>query len=705
MTTYLRVFAVLLLCAAGLAAQQPPPGEPQQAPPVTFRVEVNYVEVDATVTDEQGNVVTNLTSNDFEVLEDGKPQKITAFALVNIPVERADPLRFATTPIESDVQTNRRVEGRVFLIVLDSYHTSPLNALRVKGAARGFVERLGVNDVAAVVHTSGRSDYGQDFTSNRRLLIASIDKFMGEASSATLSRLDAFTRESPAGPGNPTRSNQPNVYDPEEMERQDKSTRSLRTLTRLAEYMAGVRGRRKALVLISEGLPYDMADAFNSGTSRVFDEFRAAIGAASRSNVSIYTVDPKGLDTGTALGIEISGFQGAIGDDPNSRPDEKALGIGVQSLMSESRLAQDSLRTLAEQTGGIAAVNRNDFAGAFDTIMRDNSTYYMLGYYPTNEKRDGKFRKIELRMKRPGLRVRSRRGYTAPRGRAPETKPSPAAGSPALREAADSPLPMSGIAMSAFAAPFKGTPPNAAVMVSLELQAGAFRYREQNGAFANTLEVLVNAIDSTGKNAGGKRHTVKLNFSPKLLEDVKTRGFRLVSQVDLPPGHYQLRIAAAELNDNTAGSVLYDLEVPDLWKSPLTMSGLVVMSADASATPTTGPQNQFGAALAGPPATRREFTRDDEIALFAEVYENAPDAPAHQVDITATVRGADGRILLQSTEQRSSTELQSGRGGYGFSVNFPLKEIAPGTYLLRLEARSRAGNNIGVARDVQIRIK
>src|SRR5687768_2306025 len=132
MKTCLRLAAVLALCAATVpgrvAAQQPAPAPAaapadSQAPPVTFRVEVDYVEVDAIVTDQQGNLVSNLTANDFELREDGKVQKINTFALVNLPITRPEQPLFATAPIEPDVQTNERMDGRVYLIVLDNYHT------------------------------------------------------------------------------------------------------------------------------------------------------------------------------------------------------------------------------------------------------------------------------------------------------------------------------------------------------------------------------------------------------------------------------------------------------------------------------------------------------------------------------------------------------------------------------------------------------
>src|SRR5688572_8412573 len=151
-----RRFPVALLLAvlgavALTAAQQPQTPQPQEPPPVTFRVEINYVEVDAIVTDAQGNPVTDLTAADFEILEDGRPQAVTAFSLVNLPIERSERPLFAAAPIEPDVQTNTTAEGRIYLIVLDDLHTTFTNTPRVKRALGEFLERnFGSNDLAAV---------------------------------------------------------------------------------------------------------------------------------------------------------------------------------------------------------------------------------------------------------------------------------------------------------------------------------------------------------------------------------------------------------------------------------------------------------------------------------------------------------------------------------------------------------------------------
>ncbi len=696
-------------CVAGLSAQQAPaPPVTPQAPPVTFRTEIEYVEVDATVTDADGNPVMDLTEADFEVLEDGKPQAITAFDRVDIPIVRDDRPVITADPIERDVQTNDRADGRLYLIVLDSWHTDPLNALRVKQAARAFIEqRLGTNDVAAVVHTSGRSDLGQDFTSNRRLLMASIDRFLGEKlRSATLGRLDAFNTGGLAVPTSPVNSAQRSLMDPDEMQRGDHARRTLRSLENLANYMAGIHGRRKALIFISEGLSYDLADPWSSiNTSAISDAVQDAIGAATRANVSIFAVDPRGLGTGTELGIEMSGVPNSSGTDAFGQQ-VNTQNLGLSSLMSEARLGQMNLQMIAEQTGGFAAINRNDFQGVFDRIVRETSAYYLLGYYPPSTKRDGKFHRITVRVKRPGLTVRHRKGYAAPRGKAPKPKESSSGSSPAMLAAMNSPLPVAGLPMRVFAGAFKGTAPNAAVAIAVEVDASDVAFTRKGDTMNNLLEVAFTPINANGAIQPGKKSRATLAFPAETLAVVQAGGIRVLSSLELPPGRYQLRVAANETNGDTTGSVLYDLEIPDFHKAPLTMSGVAVTSAAARQVLTVGSEGLIAPLVAGPTTATREFSQADTLALFTEVYENQPGTPTHTIDLRTTIRSADGRVVFESREERSSSELQAGRGGYGYTPQIPLKDLQPGTYLLHVEAKSRAGKDEkGVGRDIEIRIR
>jgi VWFA-related protein len=686
------VFALLvstLLGSVGIARQQA--AQPSQGqPPVTFRVEVNYVEVDAFVTDAQGNVVSDLTANDFELLEDGKPQKISTFSLVNLPIERAPRPLFASAPVEADVQTNEGGEGRIYLIVLDDQHTDPTRAPRVKVAARRFIEQnFGTNDLAAVVYTGGRSTDSQDFTNNPRLLLAAIDKFTGrKLRSATLERLEGVRT-------NPDTGNVGPGTDPSEIERAFRARQVMSSVRRLAEFMAGVRGRRKAMLFISEGVDYDINQVMGvqgSTATSVLQDTQDAIAAATRGNVAIYTIDPRGLVTGSEDLIQSS----STFDDQ---------GVGLVSSLSELRLSQDSLRVLAENTGGFAAVNQNDFNGAFDRILRENSTYYVLGFYPTNERRDGRYRKLQVRVNRPGLMVRARNGYFAARGRASEPKPSTSkALNVAIDEAMGSPLPTPGVPMKVFAAPFKGAAPNAAVAMSVEIDASKFDYMEKDGTWFEKVEVVSTATDANGKVYPGERQTVNLMMKPQTYERVKSRGLRVLTQANLPPGRYQLRVASGNASGK-AGGVIYDLDVPDFNKAPFTMSGIALTSLAAQEVTTIAPKNPLRDFLPGPATASREFAPGDTITMFGEVYENQRGGAAHMIEIKTELRAEGGRVIRNTSEQRSSTELQGASGGYGFTARIPLSDVPPGLYVLHVSAQALAGNRPQVSRDIQIQVR
>ena len=692
-----RLATALLLAAACVAfptAQQPTASAPaQQPPPVSFLVEVNYVEVDAFVTDAAGKVITDLTAADFEVLEDGKPQKVASFARIEIPIERADRPLFTTQPVEADIQTNQQVEGRVYLIVLDDLHTDLTRAPRVKSAARRFIEQnFGTNDIAAVVYTGGRAKDSQDFTNNRRLLLASIDKFTGRKfTSATVQQL----QNARVNPGTGA------LEAGDDLDRDERAFRArsvMSTVRALADFMAGVRGRRKAMLLIGEGVDYDIFEAVGQlGTtaSAVIQDTHEAIAAATRGNVSIYAIDPRGLLSGTEELINVSGTL----DDQ---------GVGTGSIIGEQRRAQDSLRVIAANTGGFAAVNRNDMNSAFDRIVAESSSYYMLGFHAANERRDGRFRKLEVRVKRPGLRVRSRSGYYEGRGRAPSAQPQskgPNALPPAIAGVLGSPIPVAGLPLRVFAAPFKGTAPNASLAITIEVDASRLEFVEKGGLFTEGLEIAIGALDADGKSFPGERHTAALSLKPDTHTRALERGIRMLTQHSVPPGRYQLRIAAANIAGTVTGGVLYDIEVPDFYKLPLSMSGVAITSTVAGQVMTIKARDPLADYLPAPATTTREFGRDQGLAVFAEFYENAGNSAAHQLEFTAELRAEGGRAVRETSEERSSTEVQGASGGYGFSARFTLEDLEPGLYVLHVEGQSRIGNRPTVSRDIQIRIR
>ena len=707
------IAVVLMLASVALAGQQaPPPAVPPaaaqqpdpQMPPITFRSEVNYVEVDAVVRDAQGNFVRDLTDADFQVFEDGVLQKVTAFSLIDIPVALSDRPLFVPQDIEPDVRSNATgPDGRLYVLLLDDINTDATRTNRVRAAAKQFIERnMGANDLAAVIHTSGRADGSQDFTSSRRLLTQAVDRFMGrKLRSATLNRIDMYnlTRGGVSGA---------TATDPEQTERLFKAEGVLMTIGSLADWLAGVHGRRKAVVFFSEGIDYNIwdtmgpggvpvnpADATRRGDGTILiSRAQDAIAAATRANVNIYAIDPRGLTMAGGDAIELTGLP----------PDAESLGLGVASLQDELRDQQQSLRTLAEETGGFASVSSNDFTGAFRRIVDENSSYYVLGYYATNEKRDGRFRRIEVRLKRPGVSVVARKGYVAPKGKLAVDKKADATApaSKEMRDAINSPLQLTGMKLAVFAAPLKGTAQKATVAVVTQFLGKDLTFTPKAGKFANVLEMSYSAVNKQGKVTGGKRDSVDLALRPETHARVQQSGVRVQTSLELPPGAYQLRVVARQ-SDGRIGSVHYDLLVPDFAKEPLSISGILLSAASAGTVPTVGAIPELGDAIKTPPTTVRTFSTGDELLLLAEIYDNQ-GAVGHSVDITTTLK-AEGRVrVFSNSETRSSRELGGASGGYGYTNRVPLKGLEPGLYVLTVEARSTLKGTAAVSRDVQIRI-
>jgi hypothetical protein len=491
------------------------------------------------------------------------------------------------------------------------------------------------------------------------------------------------------------------VNDPIEFERAYNARSSMDRVRKLSEFMAGVRGRRKAMLLFGEGIEYDYTDILASTPATgVLENVRDALGAATRANVAIYSIDPRGLANPDQDLIFANNSPGA--DDPS-------LGsLGSRSAGREFVMSQNSLRQISAETGGIAVINQNDFAGAFDRIVRDNSSYYVLGYYSTNERRDGRYRKVTVRVTRPGAQVRARRGYLAPRGRTPETttRPGTAPLVAAALEAMTSPVVVRGIPMRVFAAPIKGEAPNAVVALAIEMDVTGFNFVEANGAFNDRVELTLTAVDTLGEQKGSTSHSVNLALKADTLARARERGLRVLTQLEVPPGRYQFRIAAAEAGGRTA-SVIADVEVPDFYKPSLAMSGLALTSAGALDGPTVSPNDPLATFLPAPLMATREFSASDTLALFAEFYENLPaNTPPHKVDVTTIVRADDGRILSRNEEEMDSGSLVRGKGGFGFTTRIQLSALSPGLYVIHVQGHSRASKpEEGVGRDIQIRVR
>jgi VWFA-related protein len=681
-------------CAALLATQSSSAQEPQpnsgQQPAVTFRTEINFVEVHAIVTDEKGAFVKGLTADDFEVYEDGKLQKPAVFSLIDLPIERPFTPFNAAEPIEPDVRASTRTfEGRIYVIVLDELHTVFSRSGGVRNAAKQFIQQyLGPNDLAAVVYTSGRAEAGQELTGNRRLLMAAIDRFQGrKIPSAASERMALHLREHAvelAGQEDvKIRTNEEldrarSVRDPLEQERSYNARRTFEAIENAAKWLSDVQGRRKALLLFSEGIDYDIYQPFDrGGASSIVSYARQTAGAAQRANVNIYAIDPRGLNELGGM-IELSGNA----DYPQL---EYAPFPGAYR---ELLLSQESLITLADETGGMAVVRTNDIAAGLGRIVLDNSRYYLLGYYSDSSKWSNKFLKIDVRTKRPGLRVRARRGFMPPNTREAEKAREAevkAGTSPALKAALSKPVPIGELPMRVTAASFKGTDGNASVLVALEIDGAALKFQQREGRFSETIEVSILAADQKAKVQGGDHQTHKLNLVPDTHARVSAGGVRFMSRLELPPARYQIRVGAHSATSGAVATVPFDLDVPDYSKLQFAMSDMVLTSPGAASLPTANPDAEFSTVLSGPPVATRRFSPSDTLTSFVEVYEGSRQTP-HSINFVATIQDAtDGRTVFSTREQRAVEASARGQG-HGFRTDVPLNELSPGRYVMRAEA-------------------
>jgi VWFA-related protein len=719
-----------------LALWAPARGQQSNPPTVTFQTEVNYVDVDAIVTDAQGNFVGNLTKDDFQVFEDGKPQKVDMFATVEIPMTRPERFAFMDRPITSDVKTNREAfTGRVYVIVLDDQDISPMRTVQTRKQAREFVEKyLGANDVAAVVYTSGRTDAGQEFTSDKQLLLAAIDKFIGRRMRpAALDKMDQYLQAMAAAPDPNASSNSstdssgassggstpakigPTVdplgndgMDPTDFERRYRAMGVFSTLKNISDYLATVRGRRKAVILISEGVDYPVTDVFGSmAATEVQRALQDTITAAARGNVNFSTIDPRGLAGITSEFIEMAGAGQANITGAGGDPANMTTFSAEQALLDDLRISQDTLRTIAEETGGFTAVNTNSLTGVYDRIVQANSRYYVLGYYPPTHPRDGRFHQIEVRMKRPGLKVAARKGYASPRGKTPaekarddeaqlarDAKKGKINGTSApLREVLDSPMQQGGLTFSVQAAPFRSTDKQASVALAIEFDGSSLQFASANGGFADNVELAFYGIDDQGKPSTGTHTMLRLALKPETLQRVKAGGLRANTRLAVAPGRYQVRIGAREEASARLGSVFYDLQVPDFTKDPLMLSGLLISAPSSDQTPTAQPDPVVAKLLPGYATSRRDFLRSDTLSLLAELYDNSSSRQSRQIDTTVRLLAETGQDALVAHDSLTNTGDAKRWDVYEYSKDIPLRDIAPGRYLLRVEAAVRGNQN------------
>jgi VWFA-related protein len=635
--------------AAVLAAGQTP-----QTP--VFRAGVDHVAVDVVVTDNHDKAFPGLTKDDFEIVEQGQTQTISDFSFVAIPgVRRAiDPVAAAAAP-KPDVVTNTppAPTSRAFVMVIDALHIVESDIIPVKRVVTEFVQSLSSDDEAAIVFTN-RSDLSVDLTRDISRLLGAADHVRDAMGFGR----DALGQTTPSG-----RATGPEIF--EDARRADS------VLQNIADSLAGSAFARRAIIYVSDGSIAPRGPGAPSTPPTPTDYFflKDIYEAARRSDVAIYTIDPRGL---TQPERAVRGGIGAIGGF--GQPDGPTVRA---SIMSNIRGQQDRLRENAEQTGGRAFVNMNDLPRAVDELVADNSSFYMLGYYPNPFAADGKFHPISVKVKRPGLRVRARAGYVAS---AAVDASAAATGGSAVATVIGAGVSVADVSLRVTAAPLVPTADGMSTIVTIDVT-----YPAQPAAASDTSEddvhVMVVALEPDGKVRATVQRAVHIANLPLGAQPIT---IRVHEPIDLPAESLELRVGASSHLLGRSGSTELPIVVPNPAADKLQLGGVVIGLADDRHVP-PGADDTHGLAPF-PPTTERTFSAEDTLRVFVPVFWGRKDASA-----TVAISVPDSSIAPRSIATTGTETTPDHRRGVA-TASVPLAGLKPGAYGLKIEARLPGGD-------------
>ena len=642
---------VALLGGSGRATGQdptPPPAEPET--PV-FRAGVNFVRVDVIVTDRSGNLVSDLTRDDFEVTEDGRPQAIETFKLLELDggatAVAGDPPRQIRTEADLEVEAARD-DVRLFAFFLDDYHVRLESSLRAREDLARFVETaLGPADLVGVMYPL-QPAASVEFTRDHARIANTLRQFAGRKYDYT--------------PRNRFEENYAR-YPTETVER-IRNEVSLSALDALMVRMGGLKEGRKSVALVSEGYSGIVPPQLRSrvagipdianpamgdplaGTDSLMEErvaanagldvqmqLRRVFTTANRNNVAIYPIDPRGLGA--------SEF--SIDQNIGGEIDRNYLNQTV-----------DTLRVLAGETDGRAIVNRNDLGRAMQQIVRDASAYYLLGYNSSTAAADGRFHQIRVRVARPGVQVRARSGYwaLAPEEAAKAAAPPKPGPPPAVTEA-----------LSAISRPTRGR--------FVRIWVGAERGEGGNTRVTFLWEPLAPAPGRSGRDADRPATVSLIAAGPDGTSYFRGRLPASATRVafDARPGVLQMRVAV----ENDAADLL-DVEMVQVEVADLHGPGISIGTPAFFRTRTV---REFQALKADPeaaPTAVREFVRTDRVLIRVTAYGPGEGSPV----LTA-------RLLNRAGDPMKDLPVAADARAAGV-IEVPLVGLAVGDYVVEVTA-------------------
>ena len=629
-----------------------------------------------------GEVVLGLKQSDFTILENGKPQRVDTFDFET--VDKAVPLNEATVSglaVGATGPGSKAVVAkpedlrnhRLIVMFFDLTSMQPEDLDRSVLAAQEFLKnKLQPADLVALVSLGDTLKVDQDFTADKQALINEVAVYNGTEGQGFAQGATANSNQVEDTTG----------YTPDESEYNDLNTdRELFALRAVSKSLEKIT-EKKSLLYFSGGISRDGIENQAS--------LRSAVNAAVRANLASYSVDTRGLQAISPLGdASVGSLRG------NGAANGGALGNNMQANFA----SQEVMATLSTDTGGKAFFDSNDFAPAFAQVQRDTSAYYAIGFRSTNPARDGKFRKLTIKINRPGIKLEYRPGYYAPAdfqhaGREDREQE--------LNDQLASDLPATDMAVYMDALYFRLDENRFFVPVSLIVPGSQIPFVKGGDKDKATLDIVGAVIDEVNRPIGHARDTVKLNLDENV--QARQKNIQYTTSFNLPPGKYRLKFVVRENQTGRMGSFEAAITLPDMKKSPLKMSSILLASSRVPSKKTT-PLVRDGQEYV--PNISHVFRQDQHLYLYYEIYsptrekavENQPKGTKPGISLLSSLELIQGATKVYETPVVQAKAIKvEGRDAVAIQLDVPLTGLKPGQYLCQLNVIDDAGGSFAFPR-------
>ena len=665
------VVPVVCLLAAGwaLSAQQappPPPATPPQQQQPVFRGEIDVIRVDVSVIDKDRRPIRGLKPEDFSVYEDGKLQRLVAVSEIDSSTNDPMPsawMRNVPRDIAANNLGDQIGDGRVVAIVMDDWNV-PFDDLdmimNARAVGRYIVDTLAPSDVAAVIFPQ-HAGKTEDFTDDRRKLLTAIERFEPPEVRWIEPRPMA-----PTGGG----ADMPYRSSPVLMRNQcQRSQPTIPTLDTLASRLATIPNRRKTVFLVSTGIPLNLG-ATRDCPGELADMMRDVFRRAQRANINIYSVDPSGY----------RGYENYL-QNPIRRAGRPAERVQTEAGASASaKVRRDFLEITADYTGARAVVNDNDVGAEIDQIFDEAGAYYLVGYQTSNGKPDGRFRRLEIKVNRPGATVRTRSGFYAPKEGTiadPNAKGMPTQndlGLTGMMAPAALPLRAAAIPIARTAGP-GSRQVDVAVVLTVRLPP-------VRGALAENVTLVRTLYDATGKSGPPTPEKIQLALTSTGGDELR---YDIFQRLTLPPGRYSIRLNATSSAIDRSGSVYADIEVPDFTRPAISTSSIVL----GTKPPDGSRKDVLAAVLPIVPTSARDFAANDSPMAFVRVFQGG-EAPIGPVTVKTQILDASDARVFEAADTIAPDAFDASRSA-PFEVALPIAPLVHGPYLLSITATLPGG--------------